>query len=337
MKMKSLVKLDNYNTLNIKANAKHLINICSVDDLSTLYTQNSSVLNESIVIGAGSNILLTQPIYETILVNNIVGINIAHENSSEVELNVGAGVIWDQLVDFCVKHQFYGLENLSLIPGTVGAAPIQNIGAYGTEVKSCIHFVEAWDKQLNTLHRFNNKECLFAYRSSSFKTQWRNRYIITQVGFKLMKHQHFTLEYPALQHYLKENRINPTLANVRAAVIAIRQSKLPDPKKIPNAGSFFKNPIIATHQYHELRQKHPHLPHYFVCNQTVKIPAAWLIEYCGFKGKHHGQAAVHDKQALVLVNRGGATGNDILQLANLIQNTVMQQFGIALMFEVNVL
>ncbi len=337
MKTQSLVELTTYNSLKISASAKQLIAISNLDDLRTIYMQQPESINDSITLGAGSNILFTKPIYATILVNKILGIQISQENATEVELCVGAGEDWDNLVEFCVTRNFYGLENLSLIPGTVGATPIQNIGAYGVEIKDFIQFVDVWDKRNGTTMRLSNAECEFSYRSSRFKADWRHQYIITHVGLRLSKQPNYNLSYPALQQYMQTHNLTATLSNIRSAVIAIRQSKLPDPKLIPNAGSFFKNPVIDAAQFNTLKQQHPSLPHYPVCAKTVKLPAAWLIEQCGFNGKQLGQAAVHKQQALVLINLGNAVGKDILELAHLIQQSVAQQFAIELEFEVNLL
>ena len=290
--------------------------------------------------------LLTKDIEKLVVHINMKGISIDRENNNNVHLTVNAGENWHEFVLWCVSENYGGIENLSLIPGNVGTCPIQNIGAYGVEVKDTITRVEAVDIKTGKLVTFSNAECEFGYRNSIFKNVAKGKYIITAVSFKLTKNEHkLNSSYGAIEAELvSKNIINPTIKNISDAVIAIRQSKLPDPKKIGNSGSFFKNPVISKADFEKLQKEFPNIPSYPVISSIgeksefeVKVPAGWLIEQCGFKGKRFGNYGVHEKQALVLVNYGEATGKEIYELAQNIQITIKQKFKITLEIEVNVI
>jgi UDP-N-acetylmuramate dehydrogenase len=260
---------------------------------------------------------------------------IVYEDDEAVHVRVGAGEVWDDFVAYAVNQGWYGAENLSLIPGEVGASAVQNIGAYGMEAKDLIVNVEALDVTTGNDSVFTNTECRYAYRESIFKKEWKGRYIITYVTYRLSKSPQFHLEYGNVKGELEKQGCELTLKNVRDVIIRIREAKLPDPKVQGNAGSFFMNPVIPRMQYESLLAKYPEMPHYKVDEEWVKVPAAWMIDRCGWKGKRMGNAGVHDKQALVLVNCGGATGQEIITLSQHIQQSVYESFRIAIVPEVN--
>src|SRR6056300_675005 len=283
--------------------------------------------------------LLTKDIEKLAVHIDIKGISIDHENENEVFLTVNAGENWHEFVLWCVDNNYGGLENLSLIPGNVGTCPIQNIGAYGVEVKDTITKVETLHIETGKLVQFSNEECKFGYRNSIFKNEVKGNYIITSVSFKLTKQNHnFNTSYGAIETELTSKNITkPNLKNISDAVIAIRKSKLPDPKEIGNSGSFFKNPVITKANFLTLQKTYPEIPSYIVSENQVKVPAGWLIEKAGFKGKRFGDFGVHKKQALVLVNYNNATGKDIYNLAETIQKEIKSKFDIKLEIEVNVI
>lgn len=283
--------------------------------------------------------LLTKDIEKLVVFLDFKGISIDRENNNSVHITVNSGENWHEFVLWCISQGFGGVENLSLIPGNVGTCPIQNIGAYGVEVKDTITKVEALEIETGKLLTFSNAECQFGYRNSIFKNEAKGKYILTSVSFQLTKNQHqLNTSYGAIETALQENKItNPTIKDVSDAVIAIRKSKLPDPKEIGNSGSFFKNPLIPTNQFLELQEKHPAIPYYKISETETKVPAGWLVEQCGFKGKRFGDAGVHKKQALVLVNYGNASGKEIYKLAQNIQQTIFNTFKIALEIEVNII
>jgi UDP-N-acetylmuramate dehydrogenase len=283
--------------------------------------------------------LLTKDIEKLVVFLDFKGISIDRENNNSVHITVNSGENWHEFVLWCISQGFGGVENLSLIPGNVGTCPIQNIGAYGVEVKDTITKVEALEIETGKLLTFSNAECQFGYRNSIFKNEAKGKYILTSVSFQLTKNQHqLNTSYGAIETALQENKItNPTIKDVSDAVIAIRKSKLPDPKEIGNSGSFFKNPLIPTNQFLELQEKHPAIPYYKISETETKVPAGWLVEQCGFKGKRFGDAGVHKKQALVLVNYGNASGKEIYKLAQNIQQTIFDTFKIALEIEVNII
>ena len=283
--------------------------------------------------------LLTKDIEELVVHLDIKGISIDREDENAVYLTINAGEDWHEFILWCISNNYGGLENLSLIPGNVGTCPIQNIGAYGVEVKDTITKVEGLVLETRKLVSFSNEDCKFGYRNSIFKNSHKAKIIITSVGFKLTKRNHkLNTSYGAIETELSsKNILKPSLKNISDAVIKIRKSKLPDPKEIGNSGSFFKNPVISKKQFLELRKVHSNMPNYVVSENEIKIPAGWLVEQSGFKGKRFGDAGVHEKQALVLVNYGNASGQDILKLAKKIQKTVVTKFGISLEIEVNII
>ncbi len=300
--------------------------------LDWAYNKNLPVL----IIGGGSNLLFTTDFCGLILNISIIGIKIVKENESHIWLEVGAGVVWNDLVQYVVERNWGGIENLVLIPGKVGAAPIQNIGAYGVEVKETIESVTALDRLTKDRIVFQNEECHFSYRDSIFKSSHKDRYIITSVTFKLSRHPSLNLNYGLVKEEMeKESSGEWSIKKVSETISRIRKSKLPDPEQLGNAGSFFKNPEIPESKYAELLKNYPDMPSYPTQENMKKIPAAWLIEKCGWKGKRFGNYGVHEKQALVLVNYGGASGLDIYQLSIDIQESIKATFGVDLEREVN--
>ena len=335
MNIQHNISLKDYNTFGISVNAKRFISIDSVYQLQQLLKVEKDIF----LISGGSNMLLTKDVEKLVVHIDIKGISIDRENHNDIYLTVNAGENWHEFVLWCVDNNYGGIENLSLIPGNVGTCPIQNIGAYGVEVKDTISKVEALEIETGKLVSFSANECKFGYRNSIFKNDSKGKYIITSVSFQLTKNDHqLNTSYGAIEAELNAKAItNPTLKNVSDAVISIRQSKLPDPKKIGNSGSFFKNPVIAKSQFLELQKEHPSIPSYTISETETKVPAGWLIEQAGFKGKRFGEFGVHEKQALVLVNYGKASGKEIYQLAEKIQKTILEKFGISLEIEVNII
>ena len=328
--------LKSHNSFGIDVIARRFIEVDDVDELKEVL--KNSYAAELFILGGGSNMLLTKDIEKTVVHIALTGIKIVDENEDEVYIKAMAGENWHQFVLFCIEKGFGGLENLSLIPGNVGTAPIQNIGAYGVEIKDTFFECTALNVQTLQLRKFSREDCEFGYRDSVFKNSEKGKYIITDVTFKLKKENHLlNTSYGSIDKYLEEHNIaNPGIKDVSNAVIAIRQSKLPDPKKLGNSGSFFKNPIVPKALLEDLRKEHPEIPAYEVNDLEVKIPAGWLIEQAGLKGYRKGDAGVHEKQALVLVNYGDASGQDILDLASKVQHEVQQKFGIEIHPEVNI-
>jgi len=335
LKLQHNISLKPYNTFSIDVIAKQFIDITSLSDLKELVGTEKDFF----ILSGGSNLLLTKDIEGLVVHLNTKGITIVKETDNHVFVKVSAGENWHEFVMWCIDQNYGGLENLSLIPGNVGTTPIQNIGAYGTEVKDTIIEVVGLEIESNSTSIFTNKECEFSYRNSIFKNDQKGKYIITDVTFKLSKNDHkLNSSYGTIQSELEKNNIkNPTIKDLSDAVISIRQSKLPDPKEIGNSGSFFKNPVISRQQFETLQHNYPEIPHYIVTETTIKVPAGWLVEQCGFKGKRFGDAGVHKNQALVLVNYGDATGKEIWQLAQNIQKTVFKKYNIELEAEVNVI
>jgi len=331
------ISLKPYNTFGIDVLAKHFVSVKNTEELQQVLKLND--YPEKLFLGGGSNILLTQDFNGLIVKINTKGIAIISENDDFVTVKAQAGENWHEFVLWCIDHNFGGVENLSLIPGNVGTAPIQNIGAYGVEVKDIIDSCEAISIDSGTLKTFTNPECHFGYRNSIFKQEAKGQFIITSVTFKLSKRKHkLNASYGSIASELKKNNIkHPTIKDISDAVISIRKSKLPNPKEIGNSGSFFKNPIISKQEFEELQKQFNDIPSYPVSNELVKVPAGWLIEKAGFKGKRFGNYGVHKKQALVLVNYGGANGTDILNLSRLIQKTIKRLFNIPIEAEVNIL
>ena len=335
MNIQQNISLKNYNTFGIDVTAKRFISVDSVYQLQQLLKTEKDIF----LISGGSNMLLTKDIEQLVVHIDIKGISIDNEDDNFVYLTVNAGENWHEFVLFCVDNNYGGIENLSLIPGNVGTCPIQNIGAYGVEVKDTITKVEAVEIESQKLVSFSNDECNFGYRNSIFKNEVKGNYVISAVSFKLTKKNHnLNTSYGAIETELVSKNIkNPSLKNISDAVIVIRKSKLPDPKEIGNSGSFFKNPVISEMLFLELQEEYPNIPSYIVSETEVKIPAGWLIEKADFKGKRFGNYGVHEKQALVLVNYGNATGEEIYQLAKKIQETIFKQFRISLEIEVNII
>ena len=335
MNIQENISLKEYNTFGINVNAKRFVSIDSLYSLQQLLKDEQDIF----LISGGSNMLLTSDIEKLVVHLNLKGISIDRENHHDIYLTVNAGENWHEFVVWCISQGYGGIENLSLIPGNVGTCPIQNIGAYGVEVKDVITKVDAVEIKTGKLVSFSADECQFGYRNSIFKNKAKGKYIITSVSFQLTKVKHnLNTSYGAIHSELEKKGIeNPTIKDVSDAVITIRQSKLPDPKEIGNSGSFFKNPVISKEHFEKLKQTHPNIPSYPVSDTEIKVPAGWLIEQSGFKGKRFGDYGVHEKQALVLVNYGNASGKYIYQLAQKIQETIKDNFGIDLEIEVNII
>jgi len=329
------ISLKNYNTFGVHVNAKRFVSITSFYDLQNLLKTEKNLF----LLSGGSNMLLTKDIDKLVVHIDIKGISIDREDENFTYITVNAGENWHEFVLWCLSQNYGGLENLSLIPGNVGTCPIQNIGAYGVEVKDVISKVETLEIATQKKKVFSNEDCHFGYRNSIFKNEVKDKYIITSVSFCLSKNKHkLQTSYGAIETELQlQNIKNPSIIDVSNAVIAIRKSKLPDPKEIGNSGSFFKNPVIERASLNSLIKQFPGLPSFKVSEDLVKIPAGWLIEQAGFKGKRFGEAGVHNKQALVLVNYGNASGKDILNLANKIQEKILDMFNISLEIEVNII
>lgn len=330
------ISLKPYNTFGIDVKAKKFAPFQSVAELEDLLDSNKS--ENIFILGGGSNILFTKNVSSLVLKNEIKGIEILYQDEENITLRVGAGEVWHEFVLYCVANEFAGVENLSLIPGNVGASPMQNIGAYGVEVKDVIQHVEAYHLESKTRKIFSNGECKFGYRESVFKREFKDQYVITHVVFKLSLNPNINTSYGAIENELKTKGISKaSLKDVSDAVISIRQSKLPDPKVIGNAGSFFKNPVVKEEIYQKIKSNYPDAPSYPVLPGEVKIPAAWLIEQAGWKGKTFETFGVHKNQALVLVNYGGSSGQQIWDLSTQIKEDVFSKFGVDLEREVNVL
>ena len=332
------LSLQPFNTFGVEVRAKYFVQIQSIEQLKELIKSDIYKNEKHLVLGGGSNILFTQDFDGLVIKMSIKGIEKIKETDTHVLIKAGAGEIWHEVVMKCVDNNWGGVENLSLIPGTVGAAPMQNIGAYGIEIKNVVDNVECIDTTTGEVKYFNNDECCFGYRESVFKQELNEKYFISSVTLSLtIKNHLLNTSYGAIQEILSQRNINEaTIGDVRDAVIHIRQSKLPDPHVIGNAGSFFKNPIITHEQYQSIKSRYPDIPGYSPANQDVKVPAGWLIEQCGWKGKTFHNIGIHKHQALVIVNYGGGKGNEIFQLAEKIKRSVNEKFGVKLMIEVNV-
>ncbi|MEQ6124217.1 UDP-N-acetylmuramate dehydrogenase [Pseudotenacibaculum sp. MALMAid0570] len=335
MNIQQNISLKKYNTFGIDVNAKRFVSVDSFYQLQSVLEQEKNIF----LLSGGSNMLLTNDINKLVVHVNIHGISIDKETDDEVFLTVNAGENWHDFVLWCLEQDYGGLENLSLIPGNVGTCPIQNIGAYGVEVKDTITKVEGIEIDSAKRIEFSNEACLFGYRNSIFKNELKDKVVLTSVSFCLTKRNHtLNTSYGAIETELKAKGItSPTIRDVSNAVIKIRQSKLPDPKEIGNSGSFFKNPVISTEHFQELQEKYPSIPSYKVSETEIKVPAGWLIETAGYKGKRFGDFGIHEKQALVLVNYNNADGKDILKLARKIQESIRTSFGISLEIEVNII
>ncbi len=342
MNIQQNISLKSFNTFGVDVSASRFVSIDNIFNLQKILSEEKDVF----LISGGSNMLLTKNINKLVVHVNIKGISIDYENDDEVQVTVNAGENWHEFVMWCISQNYGGVENLSLIPGNVGTSPIQNIGAYGVEVKDVITKVEGIN--INTTKRveFTNDDCNFGYRNSIFKNELKGKIVITAVSFKLTKKNHYlNTNYGAIEEELTVRKIsNPTIKDISNIVVNIRQSKLPNPKKIGNGGSFFKNPIIHSKQFKKLQEEYPNIPFYEISSSKkddnsnyYKIPAGWLIETAGYKGKRFGDCGVHNKQALVLVNYNKASGADIYMLAKKIQQTILYIFKITLEIEVNII
>ncbi len=337
MMMEHNVSLQPYNTFGIDVRAKHLARVQHLDHLSDILSNRVFKKEDCFILGGGSNVLLTQNVDGLVIKNELLGIDALDDNDQSVILKAGAGVGWHAMVMHSVALGLFGIENLALIPGNVGAAPMQNIGAYGVELKDVFHELEAIHLETGEMHRFNAADCSFGYRESVFKRSLRGEYMITSVSLKLHKQGKLNTSYGAIAQQLEAVGVHePTVKDVSDAVIAIRRSKLPDPKVLGNAGSFFKNPVVDYAVYERLKQQYTTMPAYANEGTSMKLAAGWLIEQCGWKGKVVGNTGSHRDQALVLVNYGNATGVEILQLSKAIMKSVFDTFGVQLEQEVNV-
>jgi UDP-N-acetylmuramate dehydrogenase len=337
MQIQNNFSLKKYNTFGIEAKAKQFVAVHSIEELKQILATHKT--EAKFILGGGSNMLLTQDINALVIHVDLKGKKIIKEDDDYVWVESQAGEVWHEFVLWSIDQNLGGLENMSLIPGNVGTTPVQNIGAYGTEIKDTFVSCTAVNIDSQELRTFTKEECKFGYRESIFKQEAKDQYVITSVVFKLTKRNHkINTAYGDITKELEKNNIvTPTLKEVSNAVIAIRQSKLPDPKELGNSGSFFKNPIIPKELYEKAHAQFPEMPHYVVSETEVKVPAGWLIEQAGFKGKRFGDAGIHKNQALVIVNYGNATGQEILAVSKDIQATVLNKFGIAIEAEVNVI
>jgi UDP-N-acetylmuramate dehydrogenase len=337
MEILNQFSLKNYNTFGIEAKARQFIAVHALDELKAVLKQFQN--EKKFVLGGGSNMLLTKDIDALVIHIDLKGKQIIKKDDDYVWVESQAGENWHEFVLWTIDHDFGGLENMSLIPGNVGTTPVQNIGAYGTEMKDTFVSCNAIHIETQKMRTFLKDECEFGYRESIFKNDIKDQYIITSVVFKLTRRNHkISVSYGDITAELAKNNIStPTLKDVSNAVIAIRQSKLPDPKELGNSGSFFKNPILPKTEFEKIHTRFPEMKYYEVSDTEVKVPAGWLIEQAGFKGKRFGDAGIHKNQALVLVNYGNATGQEILNVSKEIQKTIYDTFGIRIEAEVNVI
>jgi UDP-N-acetylmuramate dehydrogenase len=339
MDIQANISLKKFNTFGIDAHARYFSRFKTVEELHDLLDLRKSILDlsSSIVLGGGSNILFSKDYNGLVLKNELKGIKKIKEDEHHVYVQAGAGENWHQFVLYCIENNLSGIENLSLIPGNVGASPMQNIGAYGVEVKDVFAYLEAYSIKEKVLHTFSLNDCELGYRDSIFKRKYKNEFIIASVTYRLNKQPHFNVSYGAIKDELEKMKVKElSIKAISQAVINIRSSKLPDPAKIGNAGSFFKNPTVSRSLFETLKNKFPGIVGYDVHNGDVKLAAGWLIEQCGWKGFRKGDAGCYDKQALVLVNYGTATGDDIYNLSEDILQSVKEKFGVKLEREVNI-
>jgi UDP-N-acetylmuramate dehydrogenase len=336
MTLKNNYPLKNLNTFGVDAFAKYFAEVKSINDLSDIFQNRDISNNKVFVLGGGSNTLFVDN-YEGLVIHNFFkGISIEEEDSETIVLKAGAGEIWNDVVKFCVKRNLGGIENMTFIPGSVGAAPIQNIGAYGQELKDTFYSLDAYEISTGLLKTFIKDDCRFAYRDSVFKNDLKNKFVITSIKLKLNKRPDLNLEYKGLKEELESSGIkHPGIREISYAVEKIRRSKLPLPSELGNAGSFFKNPVIEKDKFEKLKMKHNDLSGNVVNDGKIKISAGWLIERSGWKEKRTGDVGTFPKHALIIVNYGNAKGNDIYSFAKEIKNSVENEFGISLEFEVN--
>jgi UDP-N-acetylmuramate dehydrogenase len=336
MQVQENFQLKKYNTFGIDVLAKYFSTFTSAEELELLLDDSKSIAH-TMILGGGSNILFTKNFEGLLLKNDIPGIALVNKDEEHVYVKVGAGVNWHSFVMYCVDHNYAGIENLSLIPGNVGASPMQNIGAYGVEITDVFYKLEAFHVQEKVQQIFTASDCEFGYRESVFKKKYKGMFAILNVTFRLRKSPVFNISYGAIEEELKRMRVDKlSIKTISDAVINIRTSKLPDPGLIGNAGSFFKNPEISKHQLHQLKRIEPGIPSYKINDDTFKIPAGWLIEQCGWKGYRKGDAGCYEKQALVLVNYGSASGKEIYELSEEIRKSVLKRFEVELEREVNI-
>lgn len=328
-----------HNTFGIEAHCRRFLEFETEAEAQQVVWEMLSVEDEPLLfLGAGSNLVLTHDYAGTVVHSAIRGIRVVKEEGDVIILECGSGETFDDVVAYCVEHGYHGAENLSLIPGEVGASAVQNIGAYGVEAKDIISQIKAVDRMTGEFVWIDKEDCAYAYRNSKFKTVWKDRYVIAGVRYQLTRSFTPHLDYGNIRSSLSEKGIEyPTAAQLRETIIAIRNAKLPDPKVLGNAGSFFMNPIVDKEKYEDLLAQYPTMPHYLVDDSHVKIPAGWMIDQCGWKGKNMGNVGVYEKQALVLINLGGATGTEVVNLCEAIQYDVMQKFGIMIHPEANII
>lgn len=332
------VNLKPFNTFGIEVFCSYFTEVHSEEDFIALLQEPVYIQNKKLILGGGSNVLFTANFDGLVIKNNIKGIELVDETNTHVTLRVAAGEIWHDLVMWCINKNYAGIENLSLIPGCVGASPMQNIGAYGVEIKEVFHQLEALSMETGKKEIFSKEACEFGYRESVFKHKYKNRYIITAVNFILKKNPEINTTYGAISEELRNMQVqHPGIRDVSNAVMNIRRSKLPDPKETGNAGSFFKNPEVTADFYEQLKQRFPQLVAYPLASGGYKLAAGWLIEQCGLKGFAFNGAAVHNKQALVLVNKNHCTGADVYELSSLVLEKVFDTFGVTLEREVNII
>jgi len=331
------VSLKNFNTFGVDAKARYFVEISHPDELTELFLDPQWKSSKTLVLGGGSNMLFVNDFDGLVIRINIRGIEhrISH---NDVFVEASAGEVWNDLVNYCVLRGYAGLENLSLIPGSVGASPVQNIGAYGVELQEVFHSCRAFDVATGTFKTFSREDCRFGYRDSIFKNEFKDKYIITSVKFTLSLIPKLNLSYGAIEQELAQRGISsPTIKDVSRVVAHIRVSKLPDPSTIGNAGSFFKNPVISPEEFHTLQRAFPEVVHYPSSQGAIKLAAGWLIEHCGWKGKVVGHTGTWKNQALVLVNHGGATGQEVYRFSSQIIDSVYAKFGVKLQREVNII
>lgn len=330
-------RLQPLNTFGIDVTAKYFAEVSNEDQARNIFNSEEFKSNPHLILGGGSNVLFTENFNGLVIKNNIEGIEVINESDSEVFVKAGAGVVWHDFVLFCIEKGWNGIENLSLIPGSVGASPMQNIGAYGVEIKEIFEELEAIHIETGEIHYFNNAQCEFGYRESVFKRKLKGQYFISRVTYRLSKTPKFNTSYGAIEAELEQMGVKElTAKSISAAVVAIRESKLPNPKEIGNSGSFFKNPVVDNEFFHQLKEKHPNIVGYPSGDHHTKLAAGWLIDQAGWKGKTINNYGVHKNQALVLVNYGGAAGKDIFQLSEDILNSVYTTYGVQLEREVNI-
>ncbi len=338
MNIQENYSLEKLNTFHIDASAKYFCEVASIEDIKEVLSAHKFLKQSKLILGGGSNLLFTKDFDGIVIKNNLKGINLIKEDVDFYYVKASAGEVWHQLVMHCINNNYAGLENLSLIPGNVGASPMQNIGAYGSEIKDSFYELEAFHLNDKTIHTFNNADCKFGYRESVFKHELKNQFIITSVTFKLNKNPLYNIKYGAIEKELETMGVKDlSIQAISKAVCNIRNSKLPNPEVIGNAGSFFKNPEIIKSKYKNLKNEFPDIVGYDLENGNVKLAAGWLIEQCGWKGKSFGDAGVHKLQALVLVNYVNAKGNEIFDLSEKIMNSVKEKFGVDLEREVNII